>query len=223
MVAQDFPNGLEAVFLDLDGTLVDTLPGLKSVYFKFLQAYGITGSDDEFAQLNGPSLVEVVATLNQRYQLKQSSDALLTDYLALVEAMYSTAVPPCPGAFALLNRLCSRSYKLALVTSCSGKLVDSVLSGHGWRKYFTAVITGDMIKKGKPDAQIYRTALRCVDIGAERVVAVEDSPNGVIAARDAGLNVIGVSGTADQLIQYGAFTQVPDLDSLALLLCGSSN
>ena len=60
-------RALRAVFIDLDGTVLHTIPTLYDCYLKFLQGYGEIGSPEEFDRLNGPTLPEVILYLKERY------------------------------------------------------------------------------------------------------------------------------------------------------------
>jgi beta-phosphoglucomutase-like phosphatase (HAD superfamily) len=86
-----------AVFVDLDGTLVDTLPVLKNVYRSFVAEYGCIGSEDEFERLNGLSLTEIVVQLAHTHRLPGGPDELYERYLALIHGAYAE-VTSCAGA-----------------------------------------------------------------------------------------------------------------------------
>ena len=68
------------IFFDLDGTLVNNLPALYRAYLDFLIDYGIKGNKREFEKLNGPSLTEIIDTLKQTYDLKESHNKLFEKY-----------------------------------------------------------------------------------------------------------------------------------------------
>jgi len=85
------------LFLDLDGTLADSLTAMRGVYDRFLQEFEATPSDEEFEELNGPPLAEIIKILKNRHGLTGSFDGLQEDYLAMVLDACKN-LPPSEGA-----------------------------------------------------------------------------------------------------------------------------
>lgn len=81
---------------------------------------------------------------------------------------------------------------MAVATSTHQEHSIPELKKQGIFSYFSAVITGDMVKRGKPDPEIYRTACEQLRILPEETLALEDSYNGIRSAAGAGLKVIMV-------------------------------
>ena len=186
------PDLLSAVLIDLDGTLVDSLPILRRVYRAFLQEHGRDGSDKEFDLWNGPPLREIVAGLATTHGLSQSLPALVAAYQRLIDAAYPDA-PLMPGAIELVEWLSSQSLSLALVTSAGTALATRILEKHGLATRFQAVVGGDAVGAGKPAPDLYLQALRLLNVSAPMALAVEDSPAGVRAARGAQVRCVGVA------------------------------
>jgi phosphoglycolate phosphatase-like HAD superfamily hydrolase len=69
------PPDRRGLFLDLDGTLADSLGVLRRSYFRFLREFNQEGSDAEFDRLNGPKLSEIIGTLQREYHLPRSQVA----------------------------------------------------------------------------------------------------------------------------------------------------
>jgi beta-phosphoglucomutase-like phosphatase (HAD superfamily) len=95
------------LFLDLDGTLADSLTSLKKLYFSFLADFGAQGSEDEFQALNGPPLGRVVEALKQNHSLRGELSDLVRAYTARLEDAHELA-PPAEGARSAIQR-CSRT------------------------------------------------------------------------------------------------------------------
>ena len=110
---------------------------------------------------------------------------------------------------------------MAIATTTSFANVQALLTatlGPGWRGVFPVVVAGDMVARKKPAPDAYLLALERLERSAEACIAIEDSRNGVLAARGAGLRVIGVSSAfvADDLSE--ASLQLPDCRALSLAL-----
>lgn len=219
------PNQLHAVCLDLDGTLVDSLPALKKVYYKILESYGIQGSEHEFQELLGPGLREIAAILKQRHKLPHSVEELLFKYMGLVAEVYADSVELKDGARELLLHLQDRSVKIALVTSAPKLMAQQILGANSLLTFFEQVVTGDQVRQSKPDPEIYRMAVNKMQVPAENAVAIEDSVAGVISARAAGLTAIGIesgASTADELLQAGASFSTRTLTEVLEILSGNT-
>ena len=114
------------VFFDFDGTLVDSLPTLQNVYLGFLKSYGKQGSLDEFAELNGPSLTEIIAILKTRYNLRDSCRNLAESYSQMLLTAYRDDVNAFAGAEDILNFLRKEKLQIGLVTSASRAIVQRI-------------------------------------------------------------------------------------------------
>jgi HAD superfamily hydrolase (TIGR01509 family) len=182
------------VLCDLDGTLVDSSNVLRRAYDGFLADRGSIGDDDEFADLVGPALPEIVHRLRDRHRLEEPFVALLADYHDRVSDAYQ-GVRPCEGAHSFIAGVSAQGCRLALVTSAPRVLAHRALDGLRWTDEFPVIVCGDEVDRAKPASDLYEVALRQAGCSPERAVAVEDSPHGVSSARGAGLTVLAVHGS----------------------------
>jgi phosphoglycolate phosphatase-like HAD superfamily hydrolase len=107
------------LFLDLDGTLADSLWVLRRVYFRFLREFNHRGSDVEFNLLNGPKLSEIIGSLQTEYRLPGDPADLLAIYNELIDSAYEEVLPQ-PGSRELLGSAANKGWILTLVTSNLG-------------------------------------------------------------------------------------------------------
>jgi HAD superfamily hydrolase (TIGR01509 family) len=183
-------NELAYVFVDMDGTLLDTLPGLYKVYMTFLKDHHEKGNQKEFDSLNGRTVSEVVQILKNRYHLKSLESHLEKYYKDLYLEYYQKLPPLYPHALETLQYLKSRGLKLVLVTSASSELAGKVLANPLLKDLFYGSVTGDMVKKGKPDPEIFEMALAKFNIKPNQAVVLEDAPHGIEAALNANIYVV---------------------------------
>jgi len=100
--------------------------------------------------------------------------------------------PPLPGVVDYLKAAQEMELKLGLASSSSGSWVQGHLERLGLRKYFSCVRTGDDVLYTKPDPTLYRLALECLGVAPQNAIAFEDSRNGALAAKSAGIFVVVV-------------------------------
>jgi HAD superfamily hydrolase (TIGR01509 family) len=175
-----------ALLLDLDGTLADSLAVMRLVYGRFLDSLGRAATDAEFARLNGPPLADVVRLLKQAHRLPQPVEELLTRYRDLIDRAY-LEVRPAAGARALLEHARKLGYTVAVVTSNSAGRARDWLERVELGRLVDVLVAEEDVTRGKPAPDPYLLATARTGCTAAASIAVEDSPQGARAARDAGL------------------------------------
>jgi len=146
------------------------------------------------------------------------ANALMTELEErFAEALETRPVATMPGADALVARLAAASMPLAVASNSPAHLVARVLDGVGLADAFPHVVCAGGPLAPKPARDVYASACATLGVEPARAVALEDSPTGVLAARAAGLYVIGVpslrAGTGAQL-------EVRSLEDLDAIVAG---
>lgn len=182
---------LEALLLDFDGTIVNNLPGMYSLYLRFLERFQIQGTEEEFQKINGPSLEEFIGVLKDKHALEDSLDELIHWYRLEIDKVI---LHPFEGVerFLLLAR--KEGVRLAIVTSSNQRRVVEFLKRNGWMDYFEVIIASEQFRNGKPHPEPYLNALNLLNVEAEACLAIEDSPNGRLSAEAAGLKTVLFTG-----------------------------
>ena len=175
-----------ALLVDFDGTLVESLSGLRSVLDAFLRARSVTPSAGEFESLNGPPLREVVAQLASRYELTEPLADLLAEYERRVGEVYAGA-PQKPGARDLLTTARDVGMRVGIVTSNHRVNVARWLQSQRLDRLVDHITDARASPRGKPHPGPYLRAMEHLRVNVQSSVAVEDSPSGATAAREAGL------------------------------------
>lgn len=100
-------------------------------------------------------------------------------------------VPVKPGLYELLDYLKQEHYVLAVATSSSREsALRKLKNSHLEQGYFDVIICGDMVKRAKPDPEIYQIACQKLQKSPSQLVALEDSENGLKSALSAGMGAI---------------------------------
>ncbi len=203
----------KGLFIDLDGTLADSLPALRNVYFTFLSEFGAKGSDIEFERLNGPPLVKIIAELKRAHKLPGDTSKLLDLYSTMVRHAHETA-RPVDGASNLLREARTRGWYVTVVTSSPRQLALEWLLRSSLFDLVDAVVGGDEVANGKPAPDPYVLGLARVGCAAALSLAVEDSRSGAISAVAAGLSTWVVTDPSDRTdwpAEVGFVSELADL------------
>ncbi len=174
------------LFLDLDGTLADSLPALRRAYDDFLGRYGRQGNEAEFQSLNGPPLAEIAELLGRIHGLPGKKEEWLAFYRALTDRAHEAAAP-AQGAREMLKQAKARGWTVAVATSAAKSAARAWLKRNRLDEFIAVVVGGDEVKRGKPDPEPYRLALARTGCVADVSLAVEDGVQGARAALAAGL------------------------------------
>jgi len=188
---------------DMDGGIIDSEPLHQECERMIFKKLGIVVSQEQHNSLVGATDETIWSGIVQQYQLQFSVQEIVrlkkSLYLDLLKNKGSIRV--VPYAPELVAGLVHHNYLLALATSSPREQVDFILGETGFRRSFQAVVTGDDIQHGKPHPEIFLKAAGLVGIEPGSCVVIEDSCNGVTAAKNAGMKCVGfqnpVSGNQD--------------------------
>ncbi|MFZ5584436.1 MAG: HAD family hydrolase [Thermodesulfobacteriota bacterium] len=209
---------VKGLFLDLDGTLADSMPVMRQVYFDFLARLGRAGSDAEFDAVVGITLLRTVKALKAAHGLEQDPLDLLRLYNRLVDEIYVTHAAPTPGARELLQAARAAGVYAAVVTSAIRPVAQGWLAHNRLEPLVAAVVAAEDVAIGKPDPEPYLKALALAGVAAAEGLAVEDSATGAAAAIGAGIPTWIVGRPGVRPSPSGAAGAVERLDELIGLL-----
>lgn len=185
---------LRAVIFDLDGLLVDTEILSYEMYRTILGQYGKDIHLSEYvSQYSGRTGRENLIRLIGSYQLPITYDEgsrLETD---IEHDLLSTKGAPLkPGALQLLQFLADQHIKIALGSSSLRQRAISILQKDGVLQYFDLLVTSDDFSNGKPDPEVYQTAVHKLGLHTDECLVLEDSEAGIEAAYRAGIPVVNI-------------------------------
>jgi HAD superfamily hydrolase (TIGR01509 family) len=182
---------VDAVIFDLDGTLVDSMPVHYEAYRRVFADAGVTLGEDDFYRNIGGKAAETIPRFLRGRPCALSTEEIHARKKALVASLLESQPPPALAVAELLPVLAGR-VPLALASSGSRPGVELMLRQRDWRKYFAVVLTGEDVVHGKPAPDIFLLAAAQLGVVPARCLVVEDSTDGVAAARAAGMAVLDV-------------------------------
>jgi len=111
--------------------------------------------------------------------------------VAHVLRSYEERLPLLPGAEAAVARIAARS-PLGLASSSNKEVIERVMESSGWGSVFECWVSSEEVARGKPAPDVFLEAARRLGVDPANGAGVEDSHNGILAARAAGLRVIAI-------------------------------
>jgi HAD superfamily hydrolase (TIGR01509 family) len=182
-----------AIIFDFDGTILDTE---TPEFVSWQEVYAAHGAELDLALYS-----QVIGTTDATWSPSAHLAALLggsPDGAALRADQHKrferliTAERPRPGVLSWLDEARDLGLRVGLASSSSSAWVSRFLAQLGLTDRFATVATRERVARSKPDPALYRLALADLGVTAADALAVEDSPNGVTAAKAAGLFCVAV-------------------------------
>ena len=187
----------KAVLFDLDGTLIHSSwvwPKIAEIY---LAQYGLQ-IPENLDGLEGKSFTEIAQYFKTHFQIPQTIDEIKTTWNEMGEALYTTQMTLKDDVIVFLELLSKLGLKMGIATSNSIEMTEKALTYLQVRKYFDVICTSCMVKIGKPHPAIYLETAHRLGVMPEECLVLEDMPNGVRAAKVAGMTVWVIRDTTKE-------------------------
>ena len=182
----------KAVIFDMDGVLVNSEPYHFEVERILLKKMGFTITDNDLENFVGLGVSRMWSDIKKRYNLKQEIEELVemdtvfrVDYFSRLEKL-----EPIEGIRELLESVKSYSLKTAVASSSHSDLISVVMKKTDLSGYFPELVSGFDVEKGKPEPDIFLKTASLLGVTPGDCVVIEDSFNGVTAAKKGGMKCI---------------------------------
>lgn len=209
-------SALQAVLFDMDGTLVDNMTFHIAAWGAFCQRHNLLFSLENYYQnLNGRNSRDTLELLFGRHLDDGEVHRLTEEKEELYRQSYRSHLTPIAGLVAFLQDLKAQGVALAVATSAPLSNVNFTLQGAGIDSFFSVVVYGGMVQRGKPDPEIYRTTADKLGVKPADCVVFEDALLGIESATRAGMTVVALttSHPAAELVGLTAL-QLPDFEDM---------
>lgn len=186
-------NIIRAVIFDLDGVLIDSEPLWMIMAKEYFSLKGIALPPwfPTFANKNmrGIRVEETSAILKKKFGIRDPLAAIHRDRLRIILRLFRTHLKLMPGAVIVIKKL-AQKYPLAVVSSSPAIIVSTALKKFRLRKYFRVVLSGESVRKSKPDPQIFLLGAKKLNVPPTACMVVEDSIAGITAANRTGMKTV---------------------------------
>ncbi|NLL78618.1 MAG: HAD family phosphatase [Clostridiales bacterium] len=192
---------IEAVIFDLDGTLVDSMWMWKEIDKEYLGRFHIPLPEKLQEDIEGMSFSETAVYFKERFKLPNSVEQIKADWNRMALDKYTYEVPLKPGVKAFLEKCQNAGMKFGIATSNSRELVENIVQVHKIKGYFSCIVTGCDVKKGKPSPDVYLVAAQKLQTAPEKCLVFEDILPGIQAGKTAGMRVCAVEDAYSQQVK----------------------
>jgi len=178
---------LRAVIFDMDGVLVDSEPFGFEALRRVMARYGLPYSERENAEFLGRTTLDSCRILKARHALPDAPETLAEWYLEGMLEQIGRGPIPMHGVPEVLADLRAAGYRLALASSAEPRLIQANLAALALGALFEAVVSGTQVPRGKPAPDVFLAAANRLGVPPAACLVVEDSRNGLLAAKAAGM------------------------------------
>jgi HAD superfamily hydrolase (TIGR01509 family) len=182
---------IEAVVFDLDGVIVDSEQVWDAAREALARERGGRWHDKAQQDMMGMSSVEWSRYMHDVIGLKDPPEEISAEVVRRLEATYREELPLIDGAPEAVARLAER-WPLAVASSSNRPIIDLVLELSGLDRFFEATVSSEEVPRGKPSPDVYLEAASRLGADPTKTAAVEDSRNGILSAKAAGMRVIAI-------------------------------
>lgn len=181
----------QCVIFDMDGAIIDSEPLHKWCEKEIFATLGISVSDDIHNSFVGTTDELMWTRIASLYRLSIN----ISDMIGIKKSLYLKHLKkenliPIAGILELITELHNNNFLIALASSAPREQIDYILETFGLKHFFNSIISGDDISMGKPNPEIFLSAAKAVGTTPEFCVVIEDSYNGIIAAKNANMKCI---------------------------------
>jgi HAD superfamily hydrolase (TIGR01509 family) len=199
-------GAVRAVIFDMDGVLVDSEPVHTEATRLLFAELGVSYVEEDDENFYGCTDREVFRQLRARYHLAPHEDQLAQSWIERVVQLLPGRLAPMHGVPEVPEGLRAAGLRLALASSSSPAIIRTTIDGLGLGDTFEATVSGRDVARGKPAPDIFLEAARRLGVEPAACVVVEDSYNGLCAARAAGIPCVVIPCPATSGQDFSAAT-----------------
>ena len=195
---------IKTVIFDMDGVIVDTEPVHHYAYNQHFEQLNIEVTPEMYASFTGNSTKNIFERLKIQFNLDEEVNVLVETKRNLFNDAFDSKkdLYLLDGVEDLIKDLYDSGMQLILASSSATVTINRVFNRFGLHKYFTHIVSGEDFPKSKPHPAIFLRAAELANTSVENCIVIEDSTNGIMAAKAAGIYCIGYDSFHSKLQDY---------------------
>lgn len=182
---------VNAVIFDMDGVIIDSEPIHFMSDKMTMLDYGFELTDQELHKYVGISNPIMWEEMREQYGMVATVEELLHKQMYYKKLLFGDReIQSIEGIENLLKILKDSDIRIGLASSSPRGFIELILSNLGIIEYFAVVVSGEEVERSKPAPDIFLKAAELLKVNPSNCIVIEDSRNGVKAAKDAGMKCI---------------------------------
>lgn len=209
----------------MDGVIIDSEPIYFQIQKQVFDKLGFYVSDEEYNTFIGLGVRTIWKRLKSFRKLSQSIEELIEFNNKMILDFFKEyqEIQTIPHFREFLNSVLKEGMKVAVASSTSKATIKVILKKLNLLKLFDVTISGEEVKNGKPAPDIFLETARRLKLPSGSCIVIEDSANGVIAAKNAKMKCVGFSNPnsgsqdlskADRVIKCFSEIKISEFKSL---------
>jgi HAD superfamily hydrolase (TIGR01509 family) len=184
---------LKAIIFDMDGVLVNSEPLHRKAYFNMFEEFNLNVSNRLYESFTGKSTSAICKELCEIFDLSISHEKLMFSKRKHFKTIFDNdpEFQMIDGALNLIKNYFYNNLTLILASSASMTNINRIFKKFDLDKFFKAKISGADLKESKPNPEIFIKAAKLSGFNKSECIVIEDSTNGIIASKSAGIYCIG--------------------------------
>lgn len=188
----------------MDGVIVDTEPVHKYAYQQHFKQLNINVPPQMYAAFTGNSTKNIFEILKAQFNLKEEVQTLVETKRNLFNNNFDNKkeLYLLQGVEALIKELWSNNMQLVLASSSANVTINKIFDRFDLHHYFSHIVSGEEFPKSKPHPAIFLRAASLAQTPVENCIVIEDSTNGIIAAKAANIYCVGYDSLHSKMQDY---------------------
>jgi len=184
---------LKAIIFDMDGVIVNSEPLHRKAYFDMFEEFNLSVSNKLYESFTGKSTSAICKELCEIFDLSISHEKLMLSKRKHFKTIFDNdpEFQMIGGALSLIKNYFYNNLTLILASSASMTNINRIFKKFNLDKFFKAKISGADLKESKPNPEIFIKAAKLSGFNKDECIVIEDSTNGIIASKSAGIYCIG--------------------------------
>ncbi len=205
-------TNLKCVIFDMDGVIVDTEPVHYYAYHELFKQLNINVTDEFYGTFTGNSTKNVFQKIKAAFDIEYSVEELVYKKRQLFNNAFDSKpdLYLLSGVEELIKHYYDQGIKIILASSSAKETIKRVFDRFNLHPFFSHIVSGEDFPKSKPDPAIFNKAVELSGFYSNECIVIEDSTNGILAAKSAGIYCVGYKSKnsihqnyefADQIIE----------------------
>ena len=201
---------IQTVIFDMDGVIVDTEPVHHFAYNQHFKQLNIEITPEMYASFTGNSTKNIFEKLKAHFNLKEEVTTLVETKRNLFNDAFDHKedLYLLEGVEDLIKELHTNGIQLVLASSSAHVTINRIFTRFNLHQYFTHIVSGEDFPKSKPHPAIFQHAAFLSGTPIENCIVIEDSTNGILAAKAAGIYCIGYDSVNSKMQDYSKADKV---------------